>query len=220
MPDTAREPVAIPFADQRIAEILAAVRLAFVEKGFDGASMQDLARAVGMSVGNFYRYFPSKDALVAAMIARDMEEMERDFAAILTAPRPMDALRATVRAHVQLDHCLDDGRLWAETTAAGLRKPQIGAILAQMEQSIVANLVTIFARATGRAEDDARRRWSAQAQLMVLLVKGINMQCAAQTAGREHLTDLVLRMIYRTLDEIAADTPSLADPTPSDAVKG
>lgn len=224
MPDTAREPVAIPFADQRSAEILAAVRRAFVEKGFDGASMQDLARAVGMSVGNFYRYFPSKDALVAAMIARDMDEMERDFAAILTAPRPMDALRQVVRAHVQLEHCLDDGRLWAETTAAGLRKPEIGGILMQMEQAIVSNLVAIFARATGRGIDDARRRWAAQAQLMVLLVKGINMHCAAQTQGREHLTGLVLRMIDRTLDEIAADTPDTSDTSdtsaPSDAVKG
>lgn len=215
MPDTAREPVQIPFADQRIAEILDAVRRAFVEKGFDGASMQDLARAVGMSVGNFYRYFPSKDALVAAMIARDMEQMERDFAAILTAPQPLEALRMTVRSHVQLEHCLDDGRLWAETTAAGLRKPEIGAIMMQMEQAIVSNLVTIFARVTGRTIEDARRRWSAQAQFMVLLVKGINMQCAAQTPGREHLTDLVLRMIDRTLDEIEADVS-----TPSDAVKG
>lgn len=211
MPDTARVPLPIPFADQRSAEILAAGRRAFIEKGFDGASMQDLARAVGMSVGNFYRYFPSKDALIAAMIARDMEEMERDFAAILTAPRPMEALRIVVQMHVQLEHCLDDGRLWAETTAAGLRKPEIGAILMQMEQAVVANLVTIFARATGRSEDDARQRWSAQAQMMVLLVKGINMQCAAQTQGREHLTELVLRTINRMLDEIAGDTAPFQD---------
>lgn len=215
MPDTAPVPVQIPFADQRIAEILGAVRRAFVEKGFDGASMQDLARAVGMSVGNFYRYFPSKDALVAAMIARDMEEMERDFAAILTAPQPIEALRATVRAHVQLEHCLDDGRLWAETTAAGLRKPEIGMILLQMEQAIVTNLVTIFARVTGRSIEDARRRWAPQAQLMVLLVKGINMQCASQTQGREHLSALVLRIIDRTLDEISAESLEA-----SDAVKG
>ena len=47
-----------PPADQRSVEILALVRQAFVEKGFDGASMQDLARSAGMSVGNFYRYFP------------------------------------------------------------------------------------------------------------------------------------------------------------------
>jgi AcrR family transcriptional regulator len=211
MPDTVRDHPAAALVGHRSAEILGAVRNAFVEKGFDGASMQDLARATGMSVGNFYRYFPSKDAIIAALIARDMEEMERDFAAILTAPRPMEALRQVVRLHVQLEHCLDDGRLWAETTAAGLRKPEIGAILMQMEQAVVTNLVTIFARATGRSPEDARRRWSAQAQLLVLLVKGINMQCAARGEGREHLTDLVLRTIDRTLDEIAGDGPSTCE---------
>ncbi len=38
--------------------ILAQARAAFVEKGFDGASMQDLARAAGMSAGNFYSLLP------------------------------------------------------------------------------------------------------------------------------------------------------------------
>ncbi len=75
-------------ADQRSAEILASVRQAFVEKGFDGASMQDLARAAGMSVGNFYRYFPSKAAIIKAMIEVDLAEIQRDFATILGSRRP------------------------------------------------------------------------------------------------------------------------------------
>ena len=54
--------------DHRSAEILASVRSAFAAKGFDGASMQDLARAAGMSVGNFYRYFPSKAAIVEDLV--------------------------------------------------------------------------------------------------------------------------------------------------------
>ena len=58
-------PIPAPAAEERSHEILASIRQAFAEKGFDGASMQDLARAAGMSVGNFYRYFPSKAAIVA-----------------------------------------------------------------------------------------------------------------------------------------------------------
>ena len=59
-------PPTLSHADIRSTEILASVRQTFVEKGFDGASMQDLARAAGMSVGNFYRYFPSKAAIIQA----------------------------------------------------------------------------------------------------------------------------------------------------------
>lgn len=207
----------VAFADQRSAEILAAVRRTFVEKGFDGASMQDLARETGMSVGNFYRYFPSKDAIVSALIARDMEEMERDFAAILTAPHPIEALRQTIRAHVRLEHCLDDGRLWAEISAAAQRKPAIGKISAQMEAAIETNLTMIFAHATGLPPEAARKRYAAQAQLLVLLVKGINMHCAIPRADGGHLTDLVLRIVDQILDEVVADRPSAPVP---DAPKG
>ena len=59
-----------PLADQRSSAILQSVRSAFAEKGFDGASMQDLARAAGMSAANFYRYFPSKAELYVEVLAR------------------------------------------------------------------------------------------------------------------------------------------------------
>ncbi len=79
-------------ADPRVDAILVQARHAFVEKGFDGASMQDLARAAGMSAGNFYRYFPSKAALVEALVNRDLEEVEREFAEVW--PRPDQFMRS------------------------------------------------------------------------------------------------------------------------------
>ena len=61
-------------AVQRGSDILERIKAVFAEKGFDGASMQDLARSAGMSAGNFYRYFPSKDAIIAAMVERDLAD--------------------------------------------------------------------------------------------------------------------------------------------------
>ena len=75
-----RMQVAAPKTDQRIADILLRVRAAFIDKGFDGASMQDLARVAGMSVGNFYRYFPSKSAIVEKLISCDLDNMQAEFA--------------------------------------------------------------------------------------------------------------------------------------------
>ena len=39
--------------------------------GFHRTTMQDVAREAGMSAGNLYRYFASKEALVSGMIERD-----------------------------------------------------------------------------------------------------------------------------------------------------
>ncbi|MGL4319600.1 MAG: TetR/AcrR family transcriptional regulator, partial [Paracoccaceae bacterium] len=104
--------------DLRIAEILGRARNAFAEKGFDGASMQDIARSAGMSAGNFYRYFPSKAAMVEALITADMEEMHRDFGQILTAEDPLLRLREMTRFRLSDEAgCPEDGRVWAEITA-------------------------------------------------------------------------------------------------------
>ena len=196
---------ALAFADQRVAGILLAVRRAFAEKGFDGASMQDLARTAGMSVGNFYRYFPSKAAIVEALIAGDLAEMEQDFATILTAPRPMEALRAKIRSRVTLEECAGDGQLWAEITAAALRKPEIGAAALRMETEIVAHLTTIFARVTGVSHAVAMARHGTRARLIVMLVKACAMQPPGRDAPDMHLTTMVLRIIDDTLDAVAAD---------------
>ena len=84
----------VPPTDAKAQAILAQARAAFVEKGFNGASMQDLARAAGMSAGNFYRYFPSKAAIVEALIARDLAEVEAHFQAVVASPDPLLALTA------------------------------------------------------------------------------------------------------------------------------
>ena len=44
----------------------------FYEQGFEATSFADVAAAVGISRGNFYHHFKSKDEMLAAVIARRM----------------------------------------------------------------------------------------------------------------------------------------------------
>lgn len=46
-----------------------------VREGFDKASTNHIAETAGVSVGSLYQYFPSKEALVAAVIDRHHEEL-------------------------------------------------------------------------------------------------------------------------------------------------
>lgn len=197
-------PAALSHAsDTRSVEILDRVRHAFAEKGFDGASMQDLARAAGMSVGNFYRYFPSKAAIVEGLIHRDLAEIEAAFAAVMGSPDPLDALRAILAERVNED-CPADGQIWAEITAAALRKPEIGAVAQKMEDEIAGYMMAVFARITGLPLAEAHSRFRAQATLIVMLVKAAAMQPAQEPETRSHLSALILRTIDRTLGEVVA----------------
>jgi len=197
------QPSAAP--DQRSGEILDSARRAFVEKGFDGASMQDLARATGMSVGNFYRYFPSKAAIVAAIVARDLAEVEQDFRAIIESPQPLDALRALMRQHIEGDFCRGDGALWAEITAAAARKPEIGTLMETMEAEIIGYLTRVFGASFGMPATEAAGRYSAHARLLMMVFKGSAMRPAGAGTPPDGLNELILRTIDRTLKEISDD---------------
>ena len=86
--------------------ILEATTRVLVKHGFDGLSTNAVAAAAGVSIGSLYQYFPNKEALVAALIDRHMEEMNTSILAELTrvAKLPLaQAARAvielTIRAH-------------------------------------------------------------------------------------------------------------------------
>ncbi len=49
-------------------QIMDGARQVFLSAGFDGASMNDIARAAGVSKGTLYAYFNSKDELFEAII--------------------------------------------------------------------------------------------------------------------------------------------------------
>lgn len=191
-------------AEDRGQEILASIRQVFAEKGFDGASMQELARGAGMSVGNFYRYFPSKAAIVQAMCGLDMAEIQRDFAEVQTSDTPMQRLRDRIRAHLSEDDT-SNGQLWAEVTAASVRKPEIGAVAAQMEAGITDLLSSVFARTTRRNIDAARQRYEGQCQMLILLVKGVATRTAQFGPANPALTNQVMRIVDMILNEIAND---------------
>jgi AcrR family transcriptional regulator len=48
-----------------------------VKEGYDQASTNRIAEAAGVSIGSLYQYFPSKEALVAAVIDRHMQELSQ-----------------------------------------------------------------------------------------------------------------------------------------------
>ena len=55
--------------------LLAATARILVRDGYDGTSTNKVAFAAGVSVGSLYQYFPSKEALVAAVLTQHTDEM-------------------------------------------------------------------------------------------------------------------------------------------------
>ncbi len=74
-----------------------------MKEGYERASTNKIAQAAGVSIGSLYQYFPSKEALVAAVIDRHQDEMMRVIRRALAdvGPRPVkSAVRELVKVMI------------------------------------------------------------------------------------------------------------------------
>jgi AcrR family transcriptional regulator len=87
-------------AARRQRVLVAALELG-ADGGYDAVQMRDVASSAGVALGTVYRYFPSKDALLAAAMVEWMEDLERRVtergpSGATTAARVYDVLRRAV----------------------------------------------------------------------------------------------------------------------------
>jgi TetR/AcrR family transcriptional regulator, repressor for uid operon len=166
-------------SQDRRNRILDAAERCFARTGFHKATMQDVAAECGMSPGNLYRYFASKDDIVAGMAERDRERFMHDVERLKTAPDPRATFEMLGRQHL-VDEPREKALLMTELWAEGARNPRIGTICSGMDE-IVREILTEFVRHWRRVEgiEGAPMPPEDVATLMLLLGDGIYRQRAA-----------------------------------------
>jgi AcrR family transcriptional regulator len=81
-----------PAVPSRRADILAAARAAFNERGFAATRMEDIGRRIGISKAALYLQFPSKEALFQALTSEIIEQMLPEVAPDDFGDRPASEL--------------------------------------------------------------------------------------------------------------------------------
>ena len=89
---------------ETVETILTATARILVKLGFDGLTTNAVAEQAGVSIGSLYQYFPNKQALVAALIERRLDEKNArthaELSRLAGAPFP-EAVRAMIRMTVE-----------------------------------------------------------------------------------------------------------------------
>jgi AcrR family transcriptional regulator len=113
-------------ADAKARQILDGARTIFLRDGFDGASMNDIAREAGVSKGTLYVYFASKEALFTAYVRDDKRRQAEQMASFADAPTLKEALE-TIGLNV-LQAMLAPAHVAQirTVTAAAAKFPEIG----------------------------------------------------------------------------------------------
>jgi TetR/AcrR family transcriptional repressor of uid operon len=116
--------------ESRREQIVQAARACIIEAGIHGASMAEIAARAELGVGQVYRVFASKEALIARIAADELAEMRAMLDQLAGQPGPLiDALCALVPEAV--DRCFDPdrGALKLELAAEAARNTGVAVIL-------------------------------------------------------------------------------------------
>jgi TetR/AcrR family transcriptional regulator len=74
----------------------------FAKQGFRGATLDQIAEVAGLSKPNLLYYFPSKDAVYAAILSRQLETWLDPLRQIDPAGDPIEEMLAYVRRKLEL----------------------------------------------------------------------------------------------------------------------
>jgi AcrR family transcriptional regulator len=158
--------------EDRRHQILNAAQLCFVRSGFHQTTMQDVAAEAGMSPANIYRYFTSKDALIAGMTERDRARILQDFAGIHDAPDMLSALEGLARKHLIDEPC--GGAVMAlEIWSEAARNPAVGAMIRGIEGAVHEGLCDVLLKMKQQGGVAASVDLDTVARLIGTLVDGL-----------------------------------------------
>lgn len=102
---TARKQVFRLSRERRVADIMAAARSVFREKGYEDAPLSDIAERANVVEGSIYRYFENKRDLLVKVIEDWYEAMLADYAQQLAGIRgTRNRLRFMIWRHLKTIH--------------------------------------------------------------------------------------------------------------------
>ena len=195
-------------SDRRL-EILDAAQRCFARSGFHGASMQEICTEARMSPGNLYRYFPSKEALIAGICERNRAEAADSFLAVDRAPGFFEGLAALAHYHL-VERPEVEADLCAEIMAESRRNPEMARLQIELERDIKTRLIDMLRRAAGRGEISGEVDLDGAATMLMVLGDGMSWRRACDpTFKAEAVLPQVLHMVHCLLMRPPPPSPTL-----------
>jgi TetR/AcrR family transcriptional regulator, repressor for uid operon len=140
--------------------------------GFHQASMQQICAAAGMSPGNLYRYFPSKEAIIAGIAERDRAEVAENLSQ-LDLPADFFAVLAGLAQHYFAERTDDQVAMCVEITAESRRNPEIARIHHAFNADVKARLQALLRQAAERGEVSRDINFENVTDMLMVIVDGV-----------------------------------------------
>ncbi|MBD8161820.1 TetR/AcrR family transcriptional regulator [Erwinia persicina] len=144
-------------------EIITAARRCFRQHGFHAASMAQLASEAQLSVGQIYRYFASKDAIIQEIVRRIIDTRLQEM--------------LSTSSNVHLPELLawrevnneEDEALMMEVAAEATRSPRVAKMMIEADERMFSHACEKVARLY---PDFSEERIRASVEILAVMVEG------------------------------------------------
>jgi TetR/AcrR family transcriptional repressor of uid operon len=191
-------------ADRR-GEILAAAQACFARSGFHQTSMQEICAEAGMSPGNLYRYFRSKEDIIAGIAERDRADAVQQLGAIGQG-NFFEGLAQLAKHHL-VERSVEEVALCAEIMAESRRNPAVARIYQDMEVDMRQRFIALLRSAAERGEVRRDLDFDGTVTVLFALADGLSWRRAVEPSfNTEAVMPIVLGMVEQLLAKPASDS--------------
>ena len=205
--------------------ILAAALRCFAAKGFHGTSMQEVCAQADMSPGALYHYFPSKDAIIAAIAEQERENNRKFFQKLDVSTNIFETLMDTGFAWMRDVSSREAACLCVEVLAEAHRNPRVREIFERNHEEARLALRGTLERAQLCGEVDKTLDLDVAVTVFLALGDGLLARAPIDPHMAPDKIELGLRVLLRRMlqpasQEVASLATTPAFQTPSEAPEG
>lgn len=125
-----------------------------------------------MSPGNVYRYFPSKEAIIAGITERDRAEVAAQLASTHFSTDFFSTFAALARHHF-VERTAEEVGLCAEIMSESRRNPTISKIMNEFDADVKDRLVTMLSSAQARGDISRDAEIGAAVEMLMIIADGV-----------------------------------------------
>ena len=192
-------------ADRR-GEILAAAQTCFARAGFHQTSMQEICAEAGMSPGNLYRYFRSKEDIIAGIAERDRAEAARQLASVGHG-NFFDGLAQLAKHHL-VERSVEEVALCVEIMAESRRNPAVARIYQDMETDVRERFIALLRSAADRGEIRRDLDFDGTVTVLFALADGLSWRRAVEPSFN---TKAVMPIVLGMVEQLLTKSASIGD---------
>jgi AcrR family transcriptional regulator len=187
-------------AEARRNQVLTAAADCFRRKGYHGAGMAEISKTAGMSAGHIYNYFDSKEAIIEAIIQRDMEEMFSVFQQFEDQPGELlDIMLEGSEQGVDRHMDREQGALELEMLAEAARNQKVAFLLQQSDTHARARMRRLLTGERSLVKDSTDKELDGRINVLFALFGGLTLRRTLYPELQRDTILLALKPVIRTL---------------------